>query len=75
MEAMRPAQLILSGILVLSGSILHARPVDPSLYGDLRWRLVGPFRGGWGTCAIQKDAYARARSDLDALLGKGQGAK
>jgi photosystem II stability/assembly factor-like uncharacterized protein len=28
-----------------------AQPVDPSLYGDMRWRLVGPFRGGWATCA------------------------
>ena len=25
--------------------------VDPSLFADLRWRLVGPFRGGWATCA------------------------
>jgi photosystem II stability/assembly factor-like uncharacterized protein len=24
---------------------------DPSLYSGLRWRLVGPFRGGWATCA------------------------
>ena len=24
---------------------------DPSLWSDLRWRLVGPFRGGWATCA------------------------
>jgi photosystem II stability/assembly factor-like uncharacterized protein len=23
-----------------------ARALDPSLYGDLRWRLIGPFRGG-----------------------------
>src|SRR5262249_46569858 len=28
-----------------------AQTVDPSLYSDLRWRLVGPFRGGWATCA------------------------
>ena len=28
-----------------------AQPLDPSLYADLRWRLVGPFRGGWGTVA------------------------
>ena len=28
-----------------------AEPIDPALYGDLRWRLVGPFRGGWATCA------------------------
>ncbi len=29
----------------------HAQSIDPSLYADLRWRLVGPFRGGWGTVA------------------------
>ncbi len=28
-----------------------AQPLDPSLYADLRWRLVGPFRAGWGTVA------------------------
>ena len=28
-----------------------AQSVDPSFYADLRWRLVGPFRGGWGTVA------------------------
>ena len=30
----------------------RAEPVDPSSYSDLRWRLVGPFRGGWATCAV-----------------------
>src|SRR5450432_583078 len=25
-----------------------ARPAAASLFGDLDWRLVGPFRGGWG---------------------------
>ena len=25
--------------------------IDPSQYQDLRWRLVGPLRGGWATCA------------------------
>src|SRR5690242_1291181 len=29
----------------------RAQAFDPKLYGDLRWRLVGPFRGGWATCA------------------------
>ena len=29
-----------------------AAPVDPSHFSDLRWRLVGPFRGGWATCAV-----------------------
>ena len=35
--------------LALSAAL--AQPIDASLYGDLRWRLVGPFRGGWATCA------------------------
>ena len=30
---------------------LSAQPLDPSLYADLRWRLIGPFRGGWATVA------------------------
>jgi photosystem II stability/assembly factor-like uncharacterized protein len=28
-----------------------AAPVPPDTYSDLRWRLVGPLRGGWGTAA------------------------
>ena len=37
--------------LFLTGAGLTAQSIDPSSYGDLRWRLVGPFRGGWATCA------------------------
>ena len=33
------------------GSGASAQPIDPSSYADMRWRLVGPFRGGWATCA------------------------
>ncbi|MDE3154829.1 MAG: glycoside hydrolase [Acidobacteriota bacterium] len=25
---------------------LHAQRIDPALYGAMRWRLIGPFRGG-----------------------------
>ena len=41
------------GVFLLAGwsAAAAAQPVDPALYGDLRWRLVGPFRGGWATCA------------------------
>ena len=35
----------------IAGAPVSARLIDPSSYGDLRWRLVGPFRGGWATCA------------------------
>ena len=61
-----------------------AEPIDPSLYSDLRWRLVGPFRGGWATCAAgvpeDPDVYyfggaagrrvedRRRRGDLDSDL-------
>jgi len=31
-------------------SIGAANPADPD-FGDLRWRLVGPFRGGWATAS------------------------
>jgi photosystem II stability/assembly factor-like uncharacterized protein len=39
---------LLAAALAASG---RAQPVDPSRFADLRWRLVGPFRGGWATCA------------------------
>jgi len=32
--------------------VAAAQPFDPSLYAEMRWRLVGPFRGGWSTCAV-----------------------
>ncbi len=28
-----------------------AQPIDPARFAELRWRLVGPFRAGWATCA------------------------
>src|SRR6266851_2569594 len=33
-------------IAVLVAAVAAAVPVDPSLFQDLRWRLLGPFRGG-----------------------------
>jgi photosystem II stability/assembly factor-like uncharacterized protein len=47
-----------SRFAILAGLVLLAFPgaasagmaaVDESAYGDLRWRLLGPFRGGWAT--------------------------
>ena len=32
-------------LLILAAPALAA-PVNPALFQDLRWRLVGPFRGG-----------------------------
>ena len=28
-----------------------AQPIRTDRYSDLRWRNIGPFRGGWSTCA------------------------
>ena len=44
------SRLLCFGLSLAAAGAL-ARPVDPSLYSDMRWRLVGPFRGGWATCA------------------------
>jgi photosystem II stability/assembly factor-like uncharacterized protein len=39
--------LAVSILLGLGGSPrAAAQPFDPSLYSDMRWRLIGPFRGG-----------------------------
>jgi photosystem II stability/assembly factor-like uncharacterized protein len=36
-----------SNLLLLATSLpLAAAPYDPALYGDMRWRMIGPFRGG-----------------------------
>jgi photosystem II stability/assembly factor-like uncharacterized protein len=37
--------------LLISAAVAAAAPVPPEDYSALRWRLVGPLRGGWGTCA------------------------
>src|SRR5436189_194129 len=36
--------LVLATMIVTA--FAHAATVDPSLFQDLRWRLIGPFRGG-----------------------------
>jgi photosystem II stability/assembly factor-like uncharacterized protein len=48
---MRRLGFFLLGVGALLGASATAQTFDPSLYSDLRWRLVGPFRGGWATCA------------------------
>ena len=35
--------------LLWAASAVSATGVGPSLYGGLRWRELGPFRGGWAT--------------------------
>jgi photosystem II stability/assembly factor-like uncharacterized protein len=49
MRRVSSAVLLLAA--TLAGAATSAQPLDPSLYADLRWRLVGPFRAGWGTVA------------------------
>jgi photosystem II stability/assembly factor-like uncharacterized protein len=40
-----PLRRLLSAVLLLASSAAFAA-VDPSLFQDLHWRLIGPFRGG-----------------------------
>jgi len=50
----RPRQVVtlLSLLAALSlATSVHAASIPPSAYQDLRWRLLGPFRAGWSTCA------------------------
>ena len=35
-----------AAVLAVAGTALFAQPVDPALYADMKWRLIGPFRGG-----------------------------
>ena len=45
-------RLVPSFALILSlAAPTFAAPPSPETYSALRWRLVGPLRGGWGTCA------------------------
>ena len=41
--------LMFAGLFVLflpAGPLLFAQPFDPSMYQELRWRMIGPFRAG-----------------------------
>jgi photosystem II stability/assembly factor-like uncharacterized protein len=43
--SLRLAISLLSGI-VLGSTFLPAQQIDPALYQELRWRMIGPFRAG-----------------------------
>ena len=48
-EALSPTRVLLLSISILMvcvGTIASAQPVDPHLYQEMRWRMIGPFRGG-----------------------------
>src|SRR5271167_653074 len=34
------------GVLALVTSSVSAQPYDPTMYQEMRWRMIGPFRGG-----------------------------
>ena len=40
----RPVSISLCALLF--SFALHAQPVDPAMYQDLHWRMIGPFRAG-----------------------------
>jgi photosystem II stability/assembly factor-like uncharacterized protein len=47
----RPVRIALIAVIALclqifAGSSSNAQPLDPALYNAMRWRLIGPFRGG-----------------------------
>ncbi|MBZ5553437.1 MAG: glycoside hydrolase [Acidobacteriia bacterium] len=45
---MRRLSLLLSASLMLLAwlSVAFAQPFNPNLYSEMRWRMIGPFRGG-----------------------------
>ena len=38
--------LLILGLFLLAAPALRAQRLDPALYAGLRWRCIGPFRGG-----------------------------
>src|SRR5689334_1282330 len=40
------SRLLLAVILMVSACAALAQQYDPSLYGAMKWRMIGPFRGG-----------------------------
>jgi len=41
--------LLLLSLVILSYFEPHSQSISSNLYSGMQWRLVGPFRGGWGT--------------------------
>ena len=52
-------------LAVCGGAVRAADAPSPALWGDLQWRQVGPFRGGWA------DMVVASRGAGDLLLGRG----
>ena len=36
----------LAFLLLLAAALPAAAQIDPGMYGEMRWRMIGPFRGG-----------------------------
>lgn len=50
---MSPRNLLLSAsCALLCTAAARADQLSTALYGDLHWRQLGPFRGGWATMAV-----------------------
>src|SRR5579872_6388223 len=45
-RSVRTASFVAFCLFMLLPHSLVAQQVSPSLYGGLRWRMIGPFRGG-----------------------------
>jgi photosystem II stability/assembly factor-like uncharacterized protein len=45
------ALLAIAVAALLAPATARADAKPPASFGDLHWRLVGPLRGGWATCA------------------------
>src|SRR5216110_192808 len=39
-------------LISISATLAPAQQFDPSLYQEMRWRLIGPFRGGRTVAAV-----------------------
>ena len=39
-------------LLVLGSTTLHAQQIDPHMYSELRWRMIGPFRASRTKAAV-----------------------
>src|SRR6201993_2968175 len=42
---------LLCAVIVIGPGLISAQSIDPDLYSGLKWRSLGPFRGGKATVA------------------------
>src|SRR5438270_10618466 len=42
----------LAFLLLLAAALPAAAQIDPGSYGEMRWRMIGPFRGGRTVAAV-----------------------